>query len=378
MRSGISRLSVLFVLVLIVSACAAPATPTPAPPPPTTAPAVQPTAVKAVQPTSAPAANSAPAATSAPASTTKVTLPKDVSFRIGHVSAVTSLMEEDCQDYIKRVADATSGKGQGKCYPAGQLGKQQELVEQVQLGSLEMVISSSELTSIVPEFGIFDLPFAFKDRAEVKKAVEGPLGAELANIAAKKNLIVLGFWENGYRQITNNKRPIREPSDLQGLKIRTPPSPDRVKMFKLWGANAAPLDFSELFSALQTGVFDGQENPMAQITSAKLQEVQKYLSMSGHVYTPTYLLASKKWYESLDPVTQKVLKDIAVQNGDASRARGVKYDEDGIGIFKKAGGLINDDVDKAAFQKAGAPLYDDFAKNFGNKLLDLYHQSVGR
>ncbi len=252
-------------------------------------------------PQSSPAASS-PAALSSPAAKG---LTKDITFRIGHVGSTTSLLEADAQDYVKRVDQQSGAKAKGRSYPAGQLGKQQEMVEQVQLGALEMVISSSEFVSVVPEFGIFDLPFAFRDRAEVKKAVEGPLGDELTKLAAKKNLVILGFWENGFRQITNNKRAIKTPDDLKGLKIRTPPNPDRVKMFQLWGANAAPLDFNELFSALQTGVFDGQENPLAQITSAKLHEVQKYLSMSGHVYTPTYLVASKTWYDGLEPAAHQ-------------------------------------------------------------------------
>ena len=319
-----------------------------------------------------------PAATGAAASGATAAITKDITFRIGHAGTNTSLLEMDAQDFIKRVTDAGGGKARGTSFPNSQLGKQQEMVEQVQLGALEMVISSSEFVSIVPEFGIFDLPFAFKDRAEVKKAVEGPLGVELVKAAAGKNLVVLGFWENGFRQITTSKRAIKVPDDLKGLKIRTPPNPDRVKMFKLWGANAAPLDFSELFSALQTGTFDGQENPLAQITSAKLHEVQKYLSMSGHVYTPTYLLASKPWFEGLEPVAQKLLRDLAVQVGDASRTRGEKFDADGIDIVKKAGVQVNDDVDKAAFQRTGQELYDDFQKKFGPTLLDLYHKSIGR
>lgn len=303
---------------------------------------------------------------------------KEFSFRIGHVAATGSLIETDSQDFIKRVSGATGGKAKGQSFPNSQLGKQQELVEQVQLGALEMVISSSEFVSVVPEFGVWDLPFAFKDRAEVKRAVEGPLGDELRAIAAKKNLVILGFWENGFRQVTNSKRPIRTPDDLKGLKIRTPPNAERVKMFKLWGANAAPLDFSELFSALQTGVFDGQENPMAQITSAKLYEVQKYLSFTGHVYTPTYLVASKAWYEALEPPAQKLLRDLAAQVGDASRTRGADFDKDGLDIVKRAGVQVNDDVDKAAFQRTAQELYDDYAKKFGPTLLDLYRKSIGR
>lgn len=318
------------------------------------------------------------AGTTAPVAATGVPkVTKDVSFRIGHTSAATSILELDSQDFLKKVMDASGGKLSGKSFPAGQIGKQQEMVEQVQVGSLEMVVSSSEFVSVVPEFSIFDMPFAFRDRAEVKKAVEGPLGDELKRIAAAKGLVILGFWENGFRHITNNKRPIKVPDDLKGLKMRTPPNPDRVKMFNLWGANAAPLDFSELFSALQTGVFDGQENPLQNVTSSKFYEVQKYLSMTGHVYTPTYLVASKSWFEGLEPAAQQMLRDLAVKNGDASRERGKKFDDDGIKIVKDKGMQVNDDVDKAAFAKAGQSLYDDYQKKYP-AILDLYRKSVGR
>ncbi len=328
--------------------------------------------------TTAPTPTSAPTSAATSATAAPKGLTKAVAFRIGHISASTSLLELDAQDFIKRTADASGGKASGKSFPSGQLGKQQEMVEQVQLGSLEMVVTSSEFVSVVPEFGVFDLPFAFRDRVEVKKAVEGPLGDELRKAAEKKGLVVLGFWENGFRHITNNKRPIRTPDDLKGLKMRTPPNADRVKMFNLWGANAAPLDFSELFSALQTGVFDGQENPLQNVTSSKFYEVQKYLSMTGHVYTPTYLCASKTWFDSLEPAAQQLLRDTAVMVGDASRERGTKFDTDGIDIVKRAGMQVNDDVDKASFARTAQALYDDFQKKFGNTLLDLYHRSIGR
>lgn len=319
----------------------------------------------------------APTASAAGSAAASAKLTKDVTFRIGHTSANSSILELDSLDFIKKITDASGGKVTGKSYPAGQLGKQQEMVEQVQVGSLELVVTSSEFVSVVPEFGIFDLPFAFRDRAEIKKAVEGPLGDELRKIAATKGLVILGFWENGFRHITNNKRPIKVPDDLKGLKMRTPPNPDRVKMFNLWGANAAPLDFAELFSALQTGVFDGQENPLQNVTSSKFYEVQKYLSMSGHVYTPTYLVASKNWFEGLEPAAQQMMRDLAVANGDASRERGKKFDDDGIKIVKDKGMQVNEDVDKTAFAKAGQPLYDDYQKKYP-ALLDLYHKSVGR
>ncbi len=355
---------------------------------PTTAPAAKPT--EAPKPAAAaspalaasPIAAASPAAAAspdaaAPASIKPATISKEVTYRIGHTASNTSLLEADDQAYIKMVSDLTGGKIKGQSYPNSQLGKQQEMVEQTQLGALEMVLSSSEFVSIVPEFGVFDLPFAFKDRAEVKKAVEGQFGQELSKLAAAKGLVILGYWENGFRHITNGKRPIKTPDDLKGLKIRTPPNPDRVKMFNGWGANAAPLDFSELFSALQTGVFDGQENPMAQITSAKLYEVQKYLSFTGHVYTPTYLAASKTWFDGLDAETQRILREAAVANGDGSRKRGEGFDNDGEGIVKKAGVEVTKDVDKAAFQKTSQALYDDYRNKFGAKFVDLLKQATG-
>jgi tripartite ATP-independent transporter DctP family solute receptor len=293
-----------------------------------------------------------------------------LSFRIGHVSAHSSLIERDAQAYLIRVDQMTGGKASGQSFADSQLGKQQALVELVQIGSLEMVVSSSELVSAVPEFGVFDLPFAFADRAEVKQAVEGPLGQELARRASLKNLVVLGYWENGFRQITNNLRPIRTPHDLEGLKIRTPQNLDRVRMFQSWGAKAAPLDFSELFSALQAGVFDGEENPLAQIASAKLFEVQKYLSFTGHVYTPTYLIASKVWWDGLPLETQHVLREAAVATGDGSRMRGEEFDRLGETIIKEAGVEVNRDVDRAAFRRASVGLYDEFRKKFGPTLLE--------
>lgn len=402
MPSRYLRATAFAALLMLAAACqpSTPATaPTTAPPPAATAPAkavvapptaaapaASPAAAPAKPAAASPAAASAspaakpaasPAAGAAAAAVKPATLSKEVSFRIGHTASATSLLEQDAQAYLKLIGQVGGGKLKGQSFPGSQLGKQQELVEQTQLGALEMVISSSEFVSVVPEFGVFDLPFAFKDRTEVKKAVEGALGKELSALAEKKGLVILGYWENGFRQITNNKRPIRVPDDLKGLKIRTPPNPDRVKMFNGWGANAAPLDFSELFSALQTGVFDGQENPMAQITSAKLYEAQKYLSFSGHVYTPTYLVASKSWFDGLEPEAQRALRDAAVATGDTSRAGGEEFDRKGEEQVKAAGVEVNKDVDKAAFQRTSTALYTDYTTKFGSKLVDLLKQATG-
>lgn len=296
---------------------------------------------------------------------------REVHVRIGHIATTNSLYQQDAEDYKRLVEQRSGGRIRVDVYCCGQLGKQRELVEQVQLGTLEMVISSSEMVSIAPEFAIWDLPFLFDSREQIQRAAEGPFGAALFRFLEPRGMVGLAYWENGFRVMTNNVRPIRRPEDLRGLKIRVPPNPDRVRMFRLWGANAGPLDFSELFSALQTGVFDGQENPLAQIVSARLHEVQKYLSMTGHVYTPTYLVASKRWWDRLEPAARQLLRDVAVEVGRNSRNRGVQWDRDGLEVVRKAGVQVNDDVDKEAFRRLSGPLYDDFVNKYGRELLDL-------
>ena len=296
---------------------------------------------------------------------------REVHVRIGHIATTNSLYQQDAEDYKRLVEQRSGGRIRVDVYCCGQLGRQRELVEQVRLGTLEMVIASSEMVSIVPEFAIWDLPFLFDNREQIQRAVEGPFGAALFRFLEPRGMVGLAYWENGFRVMTNNLRPIRRPDDLRRVKMRVPPNPDRVRMFRLWGANAGPLDFSELFSALQTGVFDGQENPMAQIISARLYEVQKYLSMTGHVYTPTYLVASKRWWDRLEPAARQLLRDVAIEVGRNSRNRGVQWDQDGLAVVRRAGVQVNDDVDKEAFRQLSGPLYDDFVDKYGRELLDM-------
>ena len=177
----------------------------------------------------------------------------------------------------------------------------------------------------------------------------------------KKGLKVLAVWENGVRHITNNKRPIRAPADLQGIKLRVPEGKWRVKMFEAYGANPSPMKFSELFTALQTGVMDGQENPFTQIYSAKLQEVQKYLSLSGHVYTPAYVTVGTKRFESLPADVRKILEDTAKETQAFVYQTAAHDDEELLGKLKQAGMQVND-VDKDAFVAASRSIYEEFGK----------------
>src|SRR5213075_2233056 len=160
-------------------------------------------------------------------------------------------------------------------------------------------------------FGVFEMPYLVKDRAHMGRIERELFWTQLAPEAEKKGLKILAVWENGYRHVTNSKRPINVPADLQGIKLRVPEGKWRVKMFQAYGANPSPMKFSEVFTALQTGVMDGQENPFTQIYSAKLQEVQKFLSLSGHVYTPSYLIVGSRKWATLPADVRKVMEDTA-------------------------------------------------------------------
>jgi tripartite ATP-independent transporter DctP family solute receptor len=176
-------------------------------------------------------------------------------------------------------------------------------------------------------------------------------------------------WENGYRHITNNKRPINVPGDLQGIKLRTPKGKWRVKMFQAYGANPSPMSFSEVFTALQTGVMDGQENPFSQIYSAKFHEVQKYLSLTGHVYTPAYITTGAKKWASLPADVRKILEETARELQSFVYATAEKDENELLGKIKAAGVQVNE-ADKAAFVKASKAIYDEFGREVkGSKVL---------
>jgi len=238
------------------------------------------------------------------------------------------------------------------------LGGDKEMIQKVKLGTLDMALPSTVMSSEVDLFGIFEMPYIVKDRkhmAKIEKEVFWPM---LAPAAEKKGVKVIAVWENGTRHITNNKRPIKAPADLQGIKLRVPNGKWRVKMFQAYGANPSPMKFSELFTALQTGVMDGQENPFTQIYSAKLQEVQKYLSLSGHVYTPAYLITGKTW-GSLPPDVRKILEDTAKET-QAYVYETAASDENELLAKLKASGMQVNDVDKNAFIAASKPIYEEF------------------
>jgi len=198
-----------------------------------------------------------------------------------------------------------------------------------------------------------------KDRSHMARIEKDIFWPSIAPEAEKKGLKVLAVWENGFRHITNNKQPIKSPADLKGIKLRVPEGKWRMKMFQDYGATPSPMKFSELFTALQTGVMDGQENPFTQIYSAKLHEVQKFLSLTGHVYTPAYLTVGTKKWESFPPDVRKVLEDTAKETQSFVYQTAAKDDQDLLAKLKQHGIAINE-VDQEAFVGASKTIYSEF------------------
>ncbi|MEP6657574.1 MAG: TRAP transporter substrate-binding protein, partial [Betaproteobacteria bacterium] len=234
-----------------------------------------------------------------------------VEIKLGHVGEPGSLFQKSADEYARRANAKLGNKGKVTVFGSSQLGGDKEMVQKVKLGTLDMALPSTVMSSEVDLLGIFEMPYIVKDRAHMARIEQEIFWPKLEPEAEKKGLKTLAIWENGYRHITNNKRPIKTPADLQGIKLRVPEGKWRVKMFQAYGANPSPMKFSELFTALQTGVMDGEENPFTQIYSAKLQEVQKFLSLSGHVYTPAYLIVGTRHWSSLPADVRKIMEDTA-------------------------------------------------------------------
>ena len=285
----------------------------------------------------------------------------DVTLKFGHVGAPGSLFEASVNAYAQCVNDESNGKIEVQTFGSSQLGKDKELLQKLKLGQVDFALPSSVMSSVSDEFGVFEMPYIIKDREHMKR-VQEKLGGTFQAAAQAKGYHILGYFENGFRHITNNTRPINGPADLEGVKLRTPKGAWRVKMFKLYGANPTPMAFSDVFTALKTGVIDGQENPYAQIASAKFQEVQKYLSITGHVYTPAYILSSKKHFEKQPADVRKVLNSCADSTQTFVYRKAAALETELLDVIKAAGVQVNN-ADNAAFIKASKPIYDEFASS---------------
>ncbi|MBO8137322.1 MAG: TRAP transporter substrate-binding protein [Desulfotomaculum sp.] len=272
------------------------------------------------------------------------------------------------------VEKESNGKIKVEIFPNGVLGGDRELTEAVQLGTVTMTLSStSPVANFEKSFYLFDLPFLFPDRETAYQVLDGPLGQKLLDNLSSQGIKGLGYWENGFRHITNSKHPIKKLEDLQGLKLRTMENKLHIAAWKQLGANPTPMAFGELFTALQQRTVDGQENPLALIDSNKFYEVQDYLTLSGHVYTPFVIMMNNDFFNSLPQDLQQVVLDAVKEAGEYQRNLMKEQEDDSLQVIKDAGvevyELSKDEKDRMI--KALEPVYDEGAKIIGDrKLID--------
>lgn len=293
-----------------------------------------------------------------------------ITIRVGHVLAPTHPYQLGLEKFAELVSQKTNGKVKVEVFHSSQLGNERDMVEGLQLGTLEMtLVSTAPLSSFTKKFFVFDLPFIFKDTASARKVVDGPIGTQLLESLNDQGIIGLTYFENGFRHVTNSKKPVTKPEDLKGMKIRIMENPVHMATFKVMGADPTPMAFGELFTALQQGTIDGQENPLPVIETSRFYEVQKYLSLTGHFYAPAPLLISKSFFESLSPDIQNAIKEAAVEARDYERKLLDELNAKLVDELKNKGMQINE-VDKEPFIQAVQPVYKQFEADITPELIN--------
>src|SRR5438094_5104542 len=273
--------------------------------------------------------------------------------------------------FAREVERRTNGRYNVQTFYSAALGAERESVEGVQLGTLDLTLTSTgPLPNFVPEVAILDIPFLFGDNAHARAVLDGPIGQALLAKFPSKGMVGLAWAENGFRHMTNSKRPVNGPDDLRGLKMRTMENPIHIEAYRQFGILPTPMAFTEVFTALQQGTVDGQENPLSVITAAKLEQVQKYLSLTGHVYSPALILMSTAQWDKLSAADQQAFSAAAREAVKANRARIDEDEKRAVGDLRAKGMAVVDTLDKTKFQAALKPVYDDFSKRFGQENID--------
>ncbi len=281
-----------------------------------------------------------------------------IELSFGHVGAPGSLFAASAEEFARRANAELAGRVEVNVFGSSQLGGDEVMLQKLKLGTLDFALPSTIMSSTVDAFGLFEMPYLVQDRAHMRRIEEEIVWPVLVPMAEERGYTILAVWENGFRHVTNNTRPVVTPSDLSGIKLRTPRGIWRVKLFQAFGANPTPMPLSEVFVALQTGVMDGQENPLAQIHASKFQEVQTYLSLTGHVYTPAYVTVGASW-DRLPEDVRATLQRIASENQFFVHETATQMDADFLVELREAGVEVNQ-PDRDAFIRASTEIFEEF------------------
>lgn len=290
---------------------------------------------------------------------------------VGHALSPTSHYGVGAQAFIDTLTELSGGAFTGEQAPAGQLGGERDMIEGLQIGSLDVVVTSTgPLGNFVPEVFALDLPFLFRDYDHARAVLDGEIGQELLAKIGENNIIGLAWSENGFRHITNSQRPVRTPEDLQGLKLRTMENRVHMEAFSGMGAAPTPMAFPELFTAMQQGVVDGQENPVTVITASKFWEVQKHVSLTGHVYSPAAVLASPVLYDGLTNEQKGWFDEAAKASAAATRAEVNRLEEAGVAMLLENGMEVITDIDKEPFAALAQASYSVYTDQYGTEMVE--------
>ena len=274
---------------------------------------------------------------------------------------------------FKELVEAKSqGKIKVEVFPNASLGDERALIEGMQMGTVHAgVITNGPIGNFLPELAVFEMPFLFANEAEVYKVLDGPVGQKMLAKFDAINLKGLAFAERGFRNLTNSKRPVRAPADAAGLKVRVMENPVFIDTFKALGVNAVPMAWTEALTALQQKTIDGQENPVNVAFAFKLQETQKYFSMTKHTYSPATIVMSKNFFDSFDKPSQDILLTAAKESAEYVRKWGAAQMAEQLKAVQAGGMEITTDVDTKAFQEAIKPVYDKYGPRFGAWLKEI-------
>ncbi|MBA3506370.1 MAG: DctP family TRAP transporter solute-binding subunit [Betaproteobacteria bacterium] len=273
--------------------------------------------------------------------------------------------------FAKEVEKNTNGRYKIQNFYSGALGAERESIEAVQLDTLDLTMTSTgPVPNFVPEVAILDIPFLFKDYAHARATLDGPIGQEMLGKFPAKNIQALAWGENGFRHMTNNKRSVNVPDDLKGLKMRTMENPVHMQAYKAFGIIPTPMAFTEVFTALQQGTVDGQENPLSVISAAKLDQVQKYITLTGHVYSPALILMNKAKWDKLSAADKQAFTAAAKEAVKVNRARIDEDERRVVAELKQHGMTVVEVVDKSKFQTTLGPTFAEFGKKFGQDNID--------
>jgi tripartite ATP-independent transporter DctP family solute receptor len=285
------------------------------------------------------------------------------TLTLGHGAAPGNPRSVAAEKFAELVAEKTGGEVTVNIAGSEQLGNDVAMLTSLRTGALDLTANSQGAASgLVPELSALGLPFLFEDADQAFAVVDGPIGEELASKFQDLGIITLGWWDNGIRHVTTKDKAVTEPGDLNGLKIRTPADPITIDIFQALGAATEQIAFSELYVALQQGVVDGQENPLANIASSKLYEVNPYISLSAHKWESTPFLASQIGWARLTPEQQAAVQEAAIEAGQLQRRLMKEADEKLRAEFEANPELKVNEVDREAFKQATAPVVEAWQK----------------